>query len=257
MPERESYTSGTPSWVDLQTTDQAAAKQFYGQLFGWSFEDLAVDDGNGVFYTMAKLRGLEVAAIAPLGDQAAQGVPPHWNSYVTVDDIEGTTAKVEPAGGTVLAPPFDVMDAGRMAVIQDPTGAVLELWKAKNSIGARLVNEPNTFCWSELITPDVPTAVAFYEAVLGWGAEAKGDPPYTEFTLGGESIAGGMNPPMPGIPPMWGVYFATDDADAIAAKATSIGGSVIAGPMDIEPGRLVVIADPQGAVFSVLKLKDA
>ncbi|MDB6115146.1 MAG: hypothetical protein JWQ62_2091, partial [Lacunisphaera sp.] len=180
-----------------------------------------------------------------------------WNSYVTVDDIESTTAKVEPAGGTVLAPPFYVMDAGRMAVIQDQNGAVLELWKAKNSIGARLVNEPNTFCWSELITPDVPTAVAFYEAVLGWGAEAKGDPPYTEFTLGGESIAGGMNPPMPGIPPMWGVYFATDDADAIAAKATSLGGSVIAGPMDIEPGRLVVIADPQGAVFSVLKLKDA
>lgn len=258
MPERTSYASGTPSWIDVQTTDQPAAKKFYGELFGWTYDDRPVDDTGDVVYSMALLNDLTVAAISPLGDQAAAGVPPHWNSYVSVDDVEATTAKVAPAGGTVIAPPFDVMEAGRMAVIQDPTGAVFELWQAQENIGAGLVNEPGTFCWSELITPDIPAATAFYEAVLGWGSETKGDEsPYTEFKLGGESIAGAMNPPMPGIPPLWGIYFAVADADATTAKAKSLGGSVIVEPMDIEPGRMAVIADPQGAMFSILKLSEA
>src|SRR5437879_152237 len=106
MPERKSYVSGTPNWVDLQTSDAAAAKKFYGDLFGWAFDDLPIDEANGVYYSMASVQGLNVAAIAPLGEQAAAGVPPHWNSYVSVDDVEATTAKVAPAGGTVMAPPF-------------------------------------------------------------------------------------------------------------------------------------------------------
>ena len=185
-------------------------------------------------------------------------MPPHWNSYISVDDIEATTAKVAGAGGTVIAPPFDVIDAGRMAVIQDPTGAIFELWQAKNHIGASLVNEPGTFTWSELITPDVPKAAAFYKTVLGWDSETVGEEmPYTEFKLDGNSIAGGMNPPMPGIPPLWGIYFAVADTDATVAKAKSLGGSVIAEPMDIEPGRFAVLADPQGAMFNVIKMNEA
>jgi predicted enzyme related to lactoylglutathione lyase len=258
MPERTGYGSGTPNWIDLQTNDQAAAKTFYGGLFGWSFDDLAIDEANGVFYSMAQIKGLNVAAIAPLGDQAVAGVPPHWNSYVSVDDIDATAAKVAPAGGTLVAPPFDVMDAGRMAVVQDPTGAIFELWQAKSNIGAALVNEPGTFSWSELITPDVPKAADFYAAVLGWGSETHGDAmPYTEFTLDGNSIAGAMNPPMPGIPPLWGIYFAVADTDATVAKASELGGSVIAPPMDIEPGRFAVLADPQGAMFNVIKMNQA
>jgi predicted enzyme related to lactoylglutathione lyase len=257
MPERKSYVSGTPNWVDLQTTDQAAAKQFYGELFGWSYNDLLIEDG--VYYSMATLKGLDVAAIAPSSDdQAAAGVPPHWNSYVSVDDIEAAAARVASAGGTVVAPPFDVLDAGRMAVIVDPTGAIFELWQAKNHIGATLVNEPGAFSWSELITPDVPKAAAFYEKVFGWGADTHtGEMPYTEFKLDGESIAGAMNPPMPGIPPMWGIYFSTADTDATVAKAKSLGGSVFSEPMDIEPGRFAVLADPQGAMFNVIKMSEA
>jgi predicted enzyme related to lactoylglutathione lyase len=258
MPERTSYASGTPSWVDLATSDQAAAKEFYGALLGWSYNDQPIDEANGVFYSMAQINGLDVAAIAPLGEQAAAGIPPHWNSYVSVDDLEATTAKVAPAGGTVIAPPFDVMEAGRMAVIADPTGAIFNLWKAKENIGAKLVNEPGTFCWSELITPDIPKAAAFYADVLGWGSQTQGEEHvYTEFKVGGESIAGGMNPPMPGMPTVWGIYFAVDDTDATVAKATSLGGSVMSPPMDIEPGRFAVLADPQGAVFMVIKMKQA
>src|SRR6478609_8551122 len=122
MPERTSYAAGTPNWIDLQTSDPNAAKEFYGALFGWAYDDQPVDEANGVFYSMAKLDGHDVGAIAPLQDeQAAQGVPPHWNSYIAVDDIEAAVAKVGPAGGTVIAPPFDIFDAGRMAVVQDPT----------------------------------------------------------------------------------------------------------------------------------------
>jgi len=258
MPERTSYASGTPSWVDIQTSDTSAAKGFYGSLFGWSFVDNPIDEANGVYYSIATVRGLDVAAVAPLGEQAAAGVPPHWNSYVSVDDVDATTANVEAAGGHVHAPPFDVMDAGRMSVVQDPTGAIILLWQAKSNIGAKLVNEANTFSWSELITPDIPKAADFYNKLLGWTSVTHGEGAgaYTEFQLGGNSIAGAMNPPMPGIPPMWGIYFSVDDCDASVEKVKSLGGAVMAGPMDIEPGRFAAVADPQGAVFSVITMNE-
>lgn len=257
MPERTSYASGTPNWVDLETPDQAAATGFYSALFGWTFVDNPVDNTNQVFYAMASLDGQVVAAIAPMNSQAP-GVPSHWNSYISVDDIQATVVKVAGAGGAVVVPPFDVLDAGRMAVIQDPTGAMFELWQANTHIGAGRVNEAGAFSWSELITPDVPKAAAFYEAVLGWGAKPQGDPvSYTEFTLGGESIAGAMNPPMPGVPTVWGIYFGTDDTDATVAKAQELGGILLAGPMDIEPGRFAVLADPWGAMFNVIKMSAA
>jgi len=258
MPERTSYASGTPNWVDVQTTDTNAAKQFYGSLFGWSFVDNPIDEENGVYYSIATIRDLDVAAVAPLGDQAAAGVPPHWNSYVNVDDVDAIAAKVEAAGGALHAPPFDVMDAGRMAVVQDPTGAIILLWQAKGNIGAKLVNEAGTFSWSELVTPDIPKAADFYNALLGWTTltHGEGAGAYTEFQLDGRSIAGAMNPPMPGIPPLWGVYFTVDDCDATVEKAKSLGGALFAGPMDIEPGRFAVLADPQGAMFNVITMNE-
>ena len=170
MPERTEYVPGTPNWVDLQTTDQAAAKSFYASLFGWTYEDMPMDEEGGSVYTMARLKGRDVGAIAPLGDMAAAGVPPHWNTYVSVSDVDATTALVAPAGGTVMMPPFDVLDAGRMAVIADPTGAVLNLWQAKNHVGAAIVNEANSWSWNELLTPDLSKATAFYNKVLGWTA---------------------------------------------------------------------------------------
>ena len=255
MPERTEYAPGTPSWVDLQTPDQAAAKSFYGELFGWKFDDAPIEGAPGVVYSMASVNGKSVGAIAPLDPQQMPGVPPHWNTYVTVSDVESATATIAPAGGTVIAPPFDVMDAGRMSVVQDPTGAIFNLWQPKNNIGAELVNEPGAFCWNELLTPDVPKAAEFYNKVFGWTANTMTEPmPYTEFRLNDNSVGGAMNPPMPGIPPVWTVYFAVGDTDATVAKAQSLGGAVFQPPTDIPPGRFAVLADPQGAMFNVLKL---
>jgi hypothetical protein len=255
MPERTEYAPGTPSWVDLQTTDQAAAKAFYGQLFGWTYEDAPV--GDDAIYSIAQMRGHSVAAIASLGEHENAGIPPHWNSYVTVTDVDASTAQVVPAGGQVFAPPFDVMDAGRMAVVADPTGAVIALWQPKNMPGAGLVNEAGAFGWNELLTPDVPKAAEFYRKIFGWTAHPVEGMEYTEFRLNDESIAGAMNPPMPGIPPVWTIYFNTDDTDATVAKATKLGGTVIAPAMDIPPGRFAVLADPQGAMFNVMKMAEA
>jgi predicted enzyme related to lactoylglutathione lyase len=188
--------------------------------------------------------------------QGAAGIPPMWSTYVTVADVDATAEKAKGLGATVFAGPMDVMDAGRMAVLADPAGAVFCLWQAKEHIGAELVNEHGALDWNELITPDVDAAAKFYCELFGWKAQTDdmGGMAYTAFLLGDRPIAGAMKPPMDGIPPSWGTYFAVDDTDAAVAAAKAGGGSVIAEPQDIPPGRMAVLSDPQGAVFSVLKL---
>jgi predicted enzyme related to lactoylglutathione lyase len=255
MPERTQYAPGTPSWIDLSTTDRAAAKEFYNGLFGWTYEDQQA--GPEATYTMASLKGATVAGMADLmSDQVAQNVPPHWLTYVTVSDADATAKTAAAAGGAVLAGPFDVVDAGRMAMLQDPTGAIVAIWQPVNHIGAGLVNEHGTLTWNELMSPDIEKAAEFYKAVFGWDAETNtaDGMTYTEFKVAGQSIAGGMAPPMEGIPSVWGIYFAVDDTDATVAEATRRGATLINGPVDIPVGRFAVLMDPQGAVFSVIKM---
>ena len=256
MPERTEYAPGTPSWTDLQTPDQAAAKAFYGALLGWTYEDLPMgqdDAGNDAFYSMAQKNGKNVAAI---GGSPPPGVPPHWNVYVTVADVDASAALVPDAGGMVIAPPFDVMDAGRMSVVADPTGAMLCLWTAKSNIGASLVNEHGALSWEELMTTDVPKAAEFYKKIFGWDSDTQtnGDMTYTEWKMGDRSIGGAMNPPMPGIPNVWGVYFGVDDTDKTVELVKANGGAVFREPTDIPAGRFAVLADPAGAMFSVIKI---
>ena len=236
MAERTDYSPGTPSWVDLSTTDPAAAKSFYAAVFGWDYDEMTdADEGT---YIMCQKNGKPVAGM------------------MQQPDVDATTAKVEGAGGAVVSPPSDIVDAGRMAVIADPTGAAICLWQPKKHVGAALVNEPGTFCWNELLTPDVEKAAKFYADVIGWTSESMdmGEMTYTVFKNEGNDIAGAMPPPMEGIPPNWGVYFAVDDCDGTVATAKTNGGSVLAEPMDIPPGRFAVLADPQGATFAVMKL---
>jgi len=250
MPERNEYAPGTPNWVDLQTSDQGAAKRFYTALFGWDYDDQ--DMGDGAVYAMATVGDRHVAAIAPLPPQ--QGIPPHWNSYVSVADVDAIAARAPEAGGTLVMPGFDVMDAGRMAVIQDPTGAMIAIWQPKNHIGAGIVNEPGTFTWSELSTSDVDQAAAFYAKVFGWEPQKFAEMDYTVFNNEGTGIAGAMKSPMEGMPSYWLVYFAVDDTDATVAKAKQQGANVMVEPTDIpDVGRFSVMADPQGAVFGVIK----
>jgi len=253
MPDRTQHAPGTPSWVDLQTTDQSGAKTFYTALFGWDYDDQ--DMGDGAVYSLAQKNGKDVAGVGPL---PMPGVPPHWNTYITVADVDATAAQVDGAGGSTMGPPFDVMDAGRMAIVTDPTGAMLCIWQPKNSIGAYIVNEHGTLCWNELLTSDVDAALPFYEKLFGWKRNRlpMGAMEYNELQLDGRGVGGAMTSPMPGMPPVWAVYFAVDDCDKAAEIAASKGGSVMQPPMDIPPGRMATLVDPAGAVFNVLKLTE-
>jgi predicted enzyme related to lactoylglutathione lyase len=257
--EMTRYENGMPSWVDMGSADVGQARVFYGALFGWDCPEGPPEAGG---YTVCTLRDKTVAGLGPQWNEAA---PPNWCTYVNVDSVDDTIAKVEANGGTVFMPGMDVMEAGRMAIFADPTGAVIGLWQPKEHVGAQLVNEPGTYCWSELITTDLDAAKAFYRAVFGWGDQLQpgpgpegGAPAYTEWQLGGRSIGGLMEkmPEMPAeMPNLWGVYFAVADTDATVAQAQALGASVIMAPMDIEPGRFATLADPVGAMFNVLALK--
>ena len=252
MPERTSHPHATISWSDLATSDQEGAKTFYGALLGWGYEDMPA--GEGVVYSMAKLRGSSAAAISPQqADEAAQGVPPHWNVYVTVEDVEATAGKVAEAGGQVFAEPFDVFDAGRMAVISDASGAALCLWQAGTNIGAEVVNETGAMSWADLATTDAPAAQAFYGALLGWRFEAMSEEPPYWVIFNGERSQGGMTVPPPGVPSNWFPYFVVQDVEASAQAAQEAGGTAFLGPIDVPGGRFVLIADPQGAPFGILQ----
>ena len=254
MPKRTSYAQGTPNWVDLQTTDQDAAKSFYEGLFGWQYDDQPM--GEGATYSLALKEGDLVAAISPQqAEVVAQGLPPFWNTYITVDDVDAVTAAVEGAGGQVYAQPFDVMQAGRMSVIADPSGAMVNLWQAAQHIGATLVNEPGALIWNELITDNGEAAYGFYDKVLGLTAEQSdmGGSPYVLFKVGDDMVGGSMAPPMDGIPNHWHVYFAVEAMDAALEKVRQLGGSVVNGPMPTPIGPMATIADPQGAIFSLFE----
>ena len=257
MPARDSYAQGTPNWVDLQTTDQAGAKTFYSGVFGWAFDDQPMD--AGAVYSIAKIGDGQVAAIAPQSPELkAAGAPAMWNTYLAVDSVDDATAKVGPAGGTVAMEPFDVMDAGRMSFVLDPSGAPVALWQANQHIGATLVNEPGTVSWNELIT-DNPAAVTFYEQVLGVTTTTvdMGGNKYTMFQVGGREVGGTTPPPMAGTPNHWHVYFSVADADATVAKIKQLNGSVVVEPFDTPIGKMAVVADPQGAVFSLFQAPPA
>jgi uncharacterized protein len=251
MPKRTSYTQGTPNWVDLQTTDQDAAKAFYGAIFGWSYDDQPME--QGAVYSLAKIGEESVAAIAPQSPElAAAGAPPMWNTYLAVDSVDDAAAKVGAAGGKLAMEPFDVMDAGRMAFVIDPGGAAVALWQAGAHIGATLVNEPGTVVWNELIT-DSPAALPFYEQVVGL-TSAKTDMGGGEYTLlraGGQDIGGTMPPMAEGVPNHWHVYFAVADVDATTAKIKELGGTAVVEPFDTPIGKMAVVQDPQGATFSL------
>lgn len=253
MGQRTQYSPGTFSWTDLTTPDQDAAKRFYSSLFGWEISDAPVSEG--VSYSMATLGGHPVAAISPQPQrQRDAGVPPAWNSYVTVPDVDAAAARAQELGATVFSGPFDVMTAGRMAVIQDPQGAYVMLWQAKDHIGAGLVNAPGALSWNELGSPDPEASARFYGDLLGWTTTPMegADPPYLVIQTAAGRSNGGIRPPMPpGAPPFWLVYFAVGDIDAAAATVGDLGGSVLQEPLDIGIANIAIAQDPQGAVFAL------
>jgi len=272
MPEREGYIPGVPCWVDTSQPDPEGALAFYRGLFGWEFENVMPEGAPGDYF-VGRIRGGDVAAVGSVPD----GAPPipTWNTYVWVDSADETAAKARDAGGGVAMEPFDVMDAGRMAVLTDPEGAAFFVWEAKNHRGARIVNEHGSLNFNGLATRDPEGAKAFYGAVFGWTTLALGAG--SMWTLPGygdhlEEASPGLREQMaamgapegfidvvaalnpiaddePDTPAHWSVTFAVDDADAAAATASELGGEIVAGPLDAPWTRMAVIRDPQGATF--------
>ena len=298
MPERDGYIPGVPCWVDASEQDPAATLDFYGGLFGWEFED-AMPEGSDSKYFIARGQAasssiFDTSGAKLSGDVAGvrsipEGAPPvpMWNTYFWVDSADDAASKVRDAGGGVMVEPFDFMDACRMALVTDPEGALFGLWEAREHKGAGLVNDPGAVVFNNLNTRDVEGAKSFYGSVFGWqtgsiggGAEGWTLPGYGDWLerehhpglreqmaaadapQGFEDVVGSIVPlgdDQPDTPPHWSVTFAVDDADATAAKAAELGGTVIVPPFDAPWStdtytiRMAVIADPQGATFSASK----
>lgn len=272
MPERDGYIPGVPCWVETSQPHPETTLPFYSGLFGWEFEDV-MPGGSDDKYFIGRIRGGDVAAVGSI----PQGAPPiaTWNTYVWVGSADETASKAREAGGAVLMEPFDVMDSGRMAVLADPEGAAFCVWQAKNHKGAQIVNEHGSLNFNGLRTRDPAGAKAFYGAVFGW--ETLGLSAGTMWTLPGYGdhleerspglreqmvqmgapegfidVVAALNPIRdddPDTPAHWSVTFGVDSADAIAAKAPSLGGEVVAGPYDAPWSKVTVIRDPQGATF--------
>ena len=262
MPEVTSHAPGTPSWDELSTTDEAGALAFYNAMFGW--DDDPQEMGPGWYYHIQKRNGLNACSIYQQGEEErSQNVPPHWNIYFTVENVDSAIERIGGNGGQVVFGPMDVFEAGRMAMCQDPQGAFFAIWQANQHIGAQVKQETGAMFWHELLTKDQAGALDFYIAALGLERGPVMEPQqYAMLRAGGAEVAGVMQitPEMGEFPPHWTVYFGVDDVDEAVAKAESLGATVYVPGTDIVPfegqppvGRFAALADPQGASFSVFQ----
>lgn len=244
---------GRPVWVDLSTSDPAAARAFYADVFGWRIDVQDEEQYGG--YGMARLGGEDVAGIGP----AQPGAPTAWSLYIGTNDVAGLAERIEKAGGHVIAPAFDVGDVGRMAVFEDPAGAFISGWEPKTmpGFGAGTAGIPGAYRWAELNARGFAADVAFYRDVFGWttvSRSAPGGPDYTEFQKDGAPIAGGMemSPMVPAdVPSYWMIYFGVDDVGAAFKRALAAGAREMVGPTPFPGGRFAILSDPQGAVFAL------
>lgn len=259
MGKRERYEPGTFSWVDLATTDIDGSKSFYAMLFGWNYHDQV---GEGLTYSLAQLGADRVTAMLDMSARAAeQGVPAHWNSYVTVDSADAFAERAQSLGGQVAVHPHDVLDVGRRSTILDPGGAALVLWQPRTTIGATVFSEPGTLCWNDLATRSFDAALTFYGELFDWDFEQAG-------TEGGGRYAvvrraGANETPHGGIRELgdgeavedgWIPYFAAEDRDRAVKAARGAGAEAVIGPAELPAGRAAVVRDPAGALFGILEL---
>jgi len=248
------FAPGTPSWVDASSPDIPASKAFYTGLFGWNAIELPPEAGG---YVMFDLNGAIVAAVGPT---QGEGQPAAWSVYFATEDADETARKVEANGGKVVAPAFDVMDQGRMAVFSDPIGAFFSVWQATKMPGLGLKDAPNTFGWCELNGRGIDGVVPFYERVFGWASHrteaSQGGPEYVELQVDGKSLAGPMDltgiPGMDQVPAHWLVYFLSADIDAAAKRVTDLGGKLRKEPTEYPGGKFAIVADPVGANFGLM-----
>jgi uncharacterized protein len=270
MSERNGYAPGVPCWMASVQKDPDRAAAFYSELFGWEAENL-MPDGAQRDYIICRARGLDAAAIV-----SVDGAPPPpsatWATHIWVEDAQATAETVHSAGGTVIGTPFESPGGGVVAVLADPSGAVFCAWEPRERRGAQVVNEPSAWAMSQLITDDPSGARRFYGSVFGWETEemSTGENSVTLFRVrgyvGGEpqqpvsrEVVAAMSELGPeaaatGVSPHWSPDFWIDDAEQAAARAANVGGSVVVPPHAAPPFRRVVLADPEGATFSVSQL---
>jgi predicted enzyme related to lactoylglutathione lyase len=243
---------GTPCWIDLMTSDPDAARRFYGELFGWTFE---VGGPETFYYTTCLKNGLKVAGLS--GRPPGMDAPLRWSVYFCVEDADAATRAIEREGGKALFPVMDVLELGRMGSYADPTGVTFGVWQPKSHLGSDLVGEPGAMSWWEVNTRDAVRASKFYGAVFGLEPRRLDAPDIEYYTLNHpEGPAAGVmqiTEALDVFPPQWMIYLGSADADAAAAKATTLGGSVKIPPFDTPYGRISVLADPQGVVFSIVR----
>lgn len=258
MPHVESHKPGSFCWFELATTDQNAAKTFYTSLFGYSVFDAPM--GPNEFYTMFRLEDKDAAAAYSMRkEQREQGIPPNWLIYILASDADATAKKAAEAGGNVLMQPFDVFESGRMAILQDPSGAVFAIWQPKKHIGTAITGVDGCVCWADLNTREANKASKFYSDVFGWQiapGEGESGKNYLHIQNGDELIGGvPVQAHLPtGVPPHWMLYFLASDCEAFTAKAGALGGKVMVPPTKIEnTGTFSVVTDPKGAAFALFQ----
>jgi predicted enzyme related to lactoylglutathione lyase len=251
MGRRTSYTPGTPSWVDLTTTDVADAKRFYGEVFGWT-----VRDAPTAGYEFFEHGGATVAGLQPLmEEQRALDMPPCWSMYVCTDDAAATAARAVELGGAVVVEPLTIPEAGRTGAVADPQGGVVLLWEPGAFAGAALVNEVGAWAWNDLQTTDPEAAAPFYEALFGWTiTEVPGSGGiYRSIAHEGRNIGGVMRAQGGITQPYWTVYIGVEDADTTLARIAAAGGRTMVEPMTVPGGRFAVALDPQDAVVCLVE----
>ncbi|MBF6330577.1 VOC family protein [Nocardia transvalensis] len=255
MPVRnEAWPEGTPCWVDCQVDDPVKESEFYAGLFGWEIQGGGEDAGG---YLMAMKNGQSVAGIGP---KPQPGMLSVWTTYLAAADADAVSAKVTRAGGQVLVPPFDVLDAGRMFVGADSTGAVFSVWQARGHNGAAVYNEHGAYCWNELHTRQLDMAEKFYADVFGYTYEHVGDGTTMRYALfippGCQEPVGGMNDdtvtPGEPTPSYWLTWFQFDDVDYGFARAGELGATPMMPVMDSPVGRMAILAAPQGEAFGII-----
>lgn len=257
MANLQAQKPGSFCWIELGTTDQHAAKDFYQKLFGWSSDDMPM--GPNDFYTMFKLNGRDVGAAYTLRpDQQQRGVPVHWMLYIACEDVNASTKRAADLGGAVLMGPMDVFTAGRMAVLEDPTGGVFCLWQAKEHSGIVAHNEEGTLCWADLLTKDRDAAAEFYSKLFGWTIEKEDEKQHNYYHIkNGEDYIGGMPAPnqqLPGTTTHWSIYFQTANCEARTSHALQLGARTLAANVKHENvGELSIVQDPQGATFCLFQ----
>ncbi len=257
MPVVERFAPGEFCWIELATSNQDAAKSFYSALFGWTVQDVPTGPAN--VYSLLQLQGrIAAGAFALSPSESAAGVPPHWHLYVAVASADEAAKKAGQLGGKVVEAPFDVIDRGRAALIQDPTGAFFSLWEPKKRSGIGVTAEPGAFCWADLNTPDQARAKTFYEGLFGWKLKpGQGKESGYLHIMNGENYIGGVPPAHQGSgnePPHWLIYFAVSEVDKTSQRAKDMNAKILLGPMDFESvGRVAMLADPQGAVFALYR----